>query len=109
MKFCEKCGNLMLVDKKRKHAFLVCRKCGRTSKVRGEKVTITELMHEPGKEVVVMAKDEGLAELPKTKIMCPNCEHMEAFWWMQQTRAADEPPTLFYRCTKCAYSWRSYG
>jgi len=99
----------MLVDKKRKHAFLVCRKCGRTARLKGEKVTITESMHDAGKEVVVMGKDEGLAELPKTKIMCPKCEHSEAYWWMQQTRAADEPPTIFYRCCKCSHSWRSYG
>lgn len=109
MKFCERCGNLMLVEKKRKNTFLVCRKCGKTVKLKGEKVTIAEAIKEPKREVVVMGRDEGLAELPSTKIMCPKCENMEAFWWMQQTRAADEPPTLFYRCKKCSYSWRSYG
>ncbi|MBS3055577.1 MAG: hypothetical protein J4452_03755 [Candidatus Aenigmarchaeota archaeon] len=56
-----------------------------------------------------MGKDEGLGELPKTHIVCPNCEHGEAAWWMQQTRSADEPPTLFYKCIKCGYGWRSYG
>lgn len=109
MKFCEKCGNLMLVEKRRKHTFLVCRKCGKTEKVKNEKLSITEALHEGKKAVVVMGKDEGLAELPKTKIMCPECENSEAYWWMQQTRAADEPPTIFYKCTKCGYSWRSYS
>ena len=108
MKFCEKCGNLMLVEKKRKHIFLVCRKCGKSVPLK-EKVTITEAMPEERKGIVIMGKEEGVAELPKTKIMCPKCENMEAYWWMQQTRAADEPPTLFYKCTKCGYSWRSYG
>jgi len=109
LKFCEKCGNLMLVEKKRKHTFLVCRKCGRTTKLKREKIAITESLQQAKKSIVVMGKDEGLAELPKTKEMCPQCEHGEAFWWMQQTRAADEPPTLFYKCTKCGYSWRSYS
>ncbi len=109
MKFCEKCGNLMLVEKRRKHTFLVCKKCGRTAKLKDEKVAITESLHESKRGIVVMGKDEGVAELPKTKIMCPECENSEAYWWMQQTRAADEPPTLFYKCTKCGYSWRSYG
>jgi len=99
----------MLVEKRRKHAFLVCKKCGRTMKLKDEKVAITEALHEAKRGIVVMGKDEGIAELPKTKIMCPVCEHPEAYWWMQQTRAADEPPTIFYRCTKCSYSWRSYG
>ena len=109
MKFCEKCGNLLFVEKKRKGIVLICRKCNKTTRMKGEKFALTEAMREPRKGVVVLERDEGIAEMPKTRIMCPKCENMEAFWWMQQTRAADEPPTLFYRCTKCAYSWRSYG
>ena len=109
MKFCEKCGNLLMVERRGKSVFLICKKCHRTARLKGEKVAITEAMREPKKEIVVMGKDEGIAELPRTKIMCPKCEHMEAFWWMQQTRGADEPPTMFYRCIKCGHSWRSYG
>ncbi|MDI6798716.1 MAG: transcription factor S [Candidatus Aenigmarchaeota archaeon] len=109
MKFCDKCGNLMLVEKRRKHSFFVCRKCGRTAKIKDEKVTITEAIHEPRRGIVIMGRDEGIAEFPKTKIICPKCENAEAYWWMQQTRAADEPPTLFYKCTRCGYAWRSYG
>jgi DNA-directed RNA polymerase subunit M len=109
MRFCEKCGNLMIVDKKTKHTFLVCRKCGRTTKLKREKIAITESLGETKKHIVVMGKDDFSGELPKTKEMCPQCDHAEAFWWMQQTRAADEPPTLFYKCCKCGYSWRSYG
>jgi DNA-directed RNA polymerase subunit M len=109
MKFCEKCGNLLLVKRKRKSVYWVCRKCGKEYRPKGEKLTISETAHEVKKGIVVMGKDEGLEELPKTKVMCPRCENMEAYWWMQQTRTADEPPTFFYRCTKCGYSWRSYG
>jgi len=109
LKFCEKCGNLLMVERRKKNVFLVCKKCHRTTRLKGEKVAITEAMREPKKEIVVMGKEEGIAELPRTKIMCPKCENMEAFWWMQQTRGADEPPTMFYRCSKCGYNWRSYG
>lgn len=109
MKFCKKCGILLFVEKKRKHTFLVCRKCGKKTRLKKEKITITEAMPEIKKEIVVMGKKEGIAELPKTKVMCPKCENVEAYWWMQQTRAADEPPTLFYKCTRCGYAWRSYG
>jgi len=109
MRFCEKDGNLLIVDKKTKNSNLVCRKCGRHYKASGEKLAIKEQMHDQKKNIIVMGKDEGIAELPTTKTMCPKCEHREAYWWMQQTRAADEPPTLFYRCKKCSYSWRSYG
>lgn len=110
MRFCPKCGSVMDVVKKKKHTFLVCRKCKRSIKLKeGEKILLKEVIHEPKKEIIVMGKDEGLSELPKTKIMCPECGHMEAYWWMQQTRAADEPPTIFYKCTKCGYTWRVYS
>ncbi|MBI2543579.1 MAG: transcription factor S [Candidatus Aenigmarchaeota archaeon] len=109
MKFCEKCGNLLVVEKKRKNTYLVCRKCKRVYKSPGEKLRISEIMHDDKKKIVVMSEKDQFSELPKTKIICPKCDHMEAYWWMQQTRSADEPPTTFYRCTKCSYSWRSYG
>jgi len=105
--FCPKCNNLMIVDRKRKDC-LVCRKCGRRVKSK-EKVAIKDTILEKKKEIIVMGKDEGVAEFPTTTIMCPKCDNMEAYWWMQQTRAADEPPTIFYRCKKCGFSWRSYG
>ena len=109
MRFCDKCGNLLVVEKKKNSVALFCRKCKKSYRSKGEKVTITDRVIEPKREIIVMGKDEGIAEFPKTQILCPQCEHMEAFWWMQQTRSADEPPTIFYRCCKCSHSWRSYG
>jgi DNA-directed RNA polymerase subunit M len=109
MEFCEKCGNLMIVKKGRKNVVLICKACGRKKTPKGQKIVLSEKLAGKKKEIVIMSKGEEMAELPKTKMMCPKCEHVEAYWWMQQTRAADEPPTLFYKCTKCGYSWRSYG
>ena len=109
VKFCEKCGGLLVAKKGRTAVHLVCRKCGKEYRGKHEKLTISEEMHEEKKGIVIMDKNETQSELPSTHIMCPKCEHNEAFWWMQQTRSADEPPTLFYRCKKCGYSWRSYG
>ena len=107
MKFCEKDGNLLVAKKGRKLTHLVCRKCGREYKA--EKIKISEEMPEKKKEIVVIDKKETQLDLPTTHVLCPECEHKEAFWWMQQTRSADEPPTMFYKCKKCSHSWRSYG
>ena len=109
MRFCEKCGNMLVVEKKRKNSYLVCRKCHRVYKTKGEKFRISSAVTEGKKRVIVMSEKDQFSELPKTRIMCTKCENMESYWWMQQTRSADEPPTMFYRCTKCGYSWRSYG
>ncbi len=107
MEFC-KCGGLLIPKKGRKVIHSVCRKCGKENKVKG-KLTIKEIKHKPKKEVVIIGKEELQKELPSTHILCPECEYTEAFWWMQQTRSADEPPTMFYKCKKCNHSWRNYG
>jgi len=108
MEFCPKCGNLLIVVKKRGKPMLYCRKCNKSYKLKG-KVEIAEKVERKEREIIVMEKDEGLKEFPVTDVICPKCGNGKAYWWMQQTRSADEPPTIFYRCTKCGYSWRSYG
>lgn len=107
MEFCEKCSNLMTVKKKRKRSFLVCTKCNKEKPLKREKLVITKALLIPKKDIVVMKGDEAI-DLPKTRVTCPKCENREAYWWMQQTRSADEAPTIFYRCVKCTNSWRSY-
>lgn len=108
MEFCEKCSNLMMVKKKRKRSFLVCTKCGKEKPLKREKLVITKALLTPKKEIVVMKKGDEAIDLPKTRVICPKCENREAYWWMQQTRSADEAPTIFYRCVKCTHGWRSY-
>jgi len=39
---------------------------------------------------------------------CEVCGNKKAWYWLQQTRSADEPPTQFFRCTKCKRVWREY-
>ena len=57
-------------------------------------------------EMVVTESIEGT--LPTTKIICGKCKHNEATFYLRQTRAADEPTTRFYQCTKCKHRWREY-
>lgn len=110
MEFCKKCGNVMSVKKKRTKNVLACTKCGAERQLaKKQTITIKGAIENKKKDIIVMGKGSESMDLPTTKIICPKCEHGEAYWWMQQTRSADEPPTLFYRCTKCEYSWRSYG
>jgi len=100
MEFCDKCGNLMIVERGHKINYLVCRKCGKKRKIKKEKVLLSERLAHKKREIVVMGKGEELAELPKTKIMCPKCENVEAYWWMQQTRQQ----TSLLRCSTDARS-----
>lgn len=108
VEFCPKCGNVLVPEKKKTKVWLYCKKCNKHYKPK-KKVKFSEKINTKKREIVVIGKEEELKELPITKITCPECNNEKAYWWMQQTRGADEPPTIFYKCTKCGYTWRSYS
>ena len=82
---------------------MVCT-CGFTSKKK-ENMVIKEKM-DLGKRIEVI--DKKIETLPKTKEKCPKCSNEEAYWWIVQTRSADEAATRFFKCTKCSHTWREY-
>ncbi len=98
--FCKKCKSLMTPTEGKWQ----CRKCGYACASTGEECIVTE--RNPDKEILVLDEQSGV--LPKTRIECPKCHHMEAYWLLRQTRSADEPETRIYRCLKCQHSWREY-
>ncbi|KXB08315.1 hypothetical protein AKJ58_00195 [candidate division MSBL1 archaeon SCGC-AAA385D11] len=85
---------------------LVCRACGHVEEAsESEDYKIVQEGKSKEKPAVIEEKVEGL---PQTNVCCPECGHGKAYWWMQQTRGADEPTTRFYRCVKCGCVWREY-
>ncbi len=100
--FCPRCGGLLVPGDKADK--LVCT-CGYSTRT-PVKIKITESVKESKKGEGIGKKVEDT--LSKTKEDCPECKHKEAYWWMQQTRAADEPETRFFKCCKCGYTWREY-
>jgi len=57
----------------------------------------------------IIETDKGPSALPTTSMDCTKCGNTTAYWWMLQTRSADEATTQFYRCTKCGHTWRNYS
>ncbi len=86
----------------------VCRKdgCGYEEEIKGS-TTIKSSSSAPTGGDIAIVSDEVVA-LPKTRVICPECGHTEAYYNIRQTRSADEPSTTFYRCCKCNHSWREY-
>ncbi|WP_459201272.1 transcription factor S [Methanococcus sp. CF] len=103
VEFCPKCNNIMLP----KGGVLKCVVCKHEEEI-GEanhEYALKEKIETKKQDVTVI---ENVETLPTTRIECPNCGNMEAFWWLQQTRCADEPETRFYKCKKCSHTWREY-
>ncbi len=87
---------------------LACVKCGYVKPLTTERPKKSQVVkRRPDDEIVIVGEEEAkLSTMPKENRECPRCGNMETFWWMVQTRGADESTTQFFRCTKCSYTWR---
>lgn len=104
MKFCPKCGTTLLPVKKTKSIVLSCAKCGYETR-KAEK-TVQRLEREKENIIVIGREESKIRTLPKTRAQCLKCGNNEAFYWLVQTRGADESSTQFFRCTNCGATWR---
>ena len=99
--FCPKCKSIMFP----KEGKLICRSCGAEKNPEGG--LISQEINKSDKAEFTEGM-EDVSTMSKTRIECPKCKNKEAFWYMRQTRAADEPTTRFYICTECKHKWREY-
>lgn len=109
--FCPRCGAIMNI----KDNVLKCSRCGYEIPRNniGTRITFSRVIKHEEKEKTVIIDDQKVsvpptAVLVKDQVRCPKCGQMEVYAWQIQTRAADEPPTTFYKCAKCGYTWREY-
>ena len=109
IEFCKTCGSLLIPVKKGAKTVLVCRVCGKKATPKSKKAMKIETSGKKHEKIIIVDKKSNTEALPKTKIICPKCEHGEAYWWMEQTRASDEAPTRFYKCCNCKHTWREYS
>mgnify|MGYP001772722513 CR=1 FL=1 len=111
VKFCPRCGGLMRPQKESGRSFLVCSRCGYKEEAASNaslKMS-SRIEHGVKEKMVIIGGEENVANLPITRdVTCKRCGAQEAYYWVLQTRAADEPPTRFYKCVKCGYVWREY-
>ena len=105
MEFCKKCGGLLVPKKSKNGVVYVCRMCGKKAQ-EGSKIKLVDTVEK--KEDIIKVDKEN-KNLPTTENICSKCRNKEAYWWIQQTRSIDEPPTRFYKCVKCGYTWREYS
>lgn len=105
MEFCPTCANLLQYEMTNPARFY-CRSCPYVSPIE-RKVKIKRAVQLANKEatpIVVGEKNVG----PTTDASCPKCRHGKAEFHQMQTRSADEPMTIFYKCLNesCGHNWR---
>lgn len=118
--FCPKCGSILRPREKAGKKILWCN-CGFAKDLEEEKKALAESKNQIDEKAdeetkVKTPKESKRLEIvekiethPKVKADCEKCQNKEAYYWSQQTRAADEPETRFFRCTKCDHCWREYS
>ena len=103
MKFCPKCGSIMMPKMAGKKTVLAC-SCGHSETA--ENVSFTEKSRHTDKKIEVIEKEPTIN--PIVDADCPKCHHSLAEHWEVQTRSADEPATRFFKCQKCGHTRREY-
>ena len=104
MEFCPNCGKVLFP----KDGKFSCDACGYEKNVTEESKKQYEVSEKVDKEDTVIVTNDNVKSLPTIKVIFPECNYQLAFWWLQQTRSADESETRFFRCTECDYTWREY-
>ena len=94
----------MLPSKEKGKNVMKCSSCG--YKEAREDMKVREKSKHEEKDVEIVEKE--FTTSPTCKEECPKCGNDTAYYELQQTRSADEPPTKFLKCTKCKYTWRDY-
>ena len=107
--FCPKCGTLMRPKKVGNKLVYYCPSCGYEMEPNPDKsaAVTTKVVSDNG-DVMVVERGKKMAA-PIVEAKCPKCGNDKAYLQIVQTRAADEPPTRIYTCTKCGYTWREYS
>ncbi|MEM0362710.1 MAG: transcription factor S [Sulfolobaceae archaeon] len=109
MRFCPKCNSLMVPKKTNGKNIYKCNKCGYEEETSHSITLTTKVKHSIKEKTLVLEEEEMPAGSQKIKgVVCPACKNDEAYFWILQTRRADEPPTRFYKCTTCGKVWREY-
>ena len=103
VKFCPICKSILKIEIRDNEAYYVCPRGHYEEKISQNMIS---KKIEKEEKVTVIPKEAEAETI--TKVRCPKCGNNTAYTWIVQTRSGDEGPTVFYRCTKCGYTWRVY-
>ena len=111
VKFCQKCGNLLIPQyekgKKSNSIRLYCNCCRII-----EKATVAGISYQLKTRIKHNAEDrlqifeENFSVDPVVRQSCPKCGFLEAYYWQGGNRRKQEwESTTYYRCIRCKNTW----
>ena len=103
MLFCPTCGNLLLVDTGASSQFF-CQTCPYVYTITTKLSRKIKLNRKQVDDV--LGGDEAWDNVDQSDALCPHCAHGKAYYMQVQTRSADEPMTIFYKCVECKGRWK---
>ena len=109
MQFCPDCGSMMKAAGDR----MVCSTddcAGVSERDRAAEAAFVSTESQSDAAVIETDEESDFEGKPKaTDVRCEQCGTEEAWYYIQQTASADEPPTRFFKCTDCGHKWRGYN
>ena len=96
--FCPDCGNTLLVESAAAGMRWMCQTCPYVHDIAQ---TYREVVPLARKKVDdVLGGEDAWKNVDQTDQTCPACGHGRAYYIQIQIRSADEPSTMFFKCSK---------
>jgi len=85
-----------------------CSTCPYVYPIKSKHRYVVHIFQDDEDDIDIVETSKADEHRQRTEILCPKCNHNEAFFYQMQTRSADEPMTTFYECTNktCRNNWR---
>lgn len=104
--FCPTCANLLIVEESSEGMRFSCVTCPYVFPI---KKRVSYKIYPKLKALDdVLGGADAWKNVDSTDEPCPKCAHPRAYFMQVQTRSADEPMTLFYKCCSpaCGHRWK---
>ncbi len=108
MRFCPWDGSLLIVDNAGTdgHFRFRCVACPYVDRIRPDRPVQVRERKAAKKADDVLGGEEAWKDVSTTEASCPKCGNKRAYYIEFQTRSADEPATIFMKCTACSQQWK---
>lgn len=105
MLFCPYCSNLLLLELT-SYLKYYCKTCSYTYNINKEFASYK--FYENKQVETILGGKEMWENVATTDATCKKCENDKAYFKEIQIRSADEPATLFFKCSNliCGFEWR---